>query len=113
MDLIFIRKLRDIDGLNVVCDPAIEINLMYQNERNLHFQREEEGREIPKKKGPREILNPEKMTVNRAEQSGSFDKEEFRAKIFKSLKAAKIIFEEPELATIAGRSESETNVAPS
>ena len=51
--------------------------------------------------------------MNRVEQSGSFDKEEFRAKIFKSLKAANIICEEPELATVAGRSESTTNVAPS
>jgi hypothetical protein len=39
MDLIFIRKLRDIDGLKVYSDPACEINLMYEHERNLHFRK--------------------------------------------------------------------------
>jgi hypothetical protein len=82
MDLIFIRKLRDIDGQKVISDPALEVNLMYQHERNLHFRREEESREVPRKKGPREILHPEKMTLNRADLRENFNKEEFRAKIY-------------------------------
>jgi len=64
---------------------------MYEHERNLYFRQEEEARVIPRKTGPREILHPEQMTINRAEQLESFDKEKFRAKIYQSLREAKII----------------------
>ena len=111
MELIFIRKLRDIDGLNISSDPACEINLMYEHERNLHFRKEEKRTQIPRKRGPREILHPEKMTIERAECRESFDKEEFKAKIYKSLRAAKITKDLP--VVDAGRSETETNVAAS
>ena len=78
MDLIFIRKLRDIDGLNISSDPACEINLMYEHERNIHFRKAEELTQIPRKKGPREILHPDKMTIERAEIRESFDKDVFK-----------------------------------
>ena len=39
---------------------------MYEHERNLHFRKEEERREVPRKRGPREILHPEIMTGKQA-----------------------------------------------
>jgi len=52
------------------------------------------------------------MTIERAECRESFDKEEFKAKIYKSLRAAKIIKDLPDI-DVGGHSESETNVAAS
>ena len=60
-------------------DENDELNLMYDHERNEIFRQIElakQEKEKPRKKGPREMLCPEKLTINRMELEHGYDKED-------------------------------------
>lgn len=47
---------------------------MYDHERNEIFRLIEQKKLKPRKKGPRELLCPEKMTINRMNLEHAFDR---------------------------------------
>lgn len=62
MDLLFIRQMRE-SGYNICIDPSINMNLLYDYEREKLFKEKEDKVEKVKKKGPRQILNPDLATL--------------------------------------------------
>jgi len=80
MDLLFIRQLRN-SGYDLKSDyPNGEMNLLYDHEREEHFKERKEKVEVVKKKGPRQILNPDKTTLEFKEEleAHKFSKDEFK-----------------------------------
>lgn len=62
MDLLFIRQMKE-SGYNICNDPSIDMNLLYDKEREKLFKEKEDKVEKVKKKGPRQILNPDLATL--------------------------------------------------
>jgi hypothetical protein len=62
-DLLFLRQLKE-QGLNVTYDPEIDMNLLYDWEREALFAKRRAKAEVVKKKGPRQILNPDLKTTD-------------------------------------------------
>jgi hypothetical protein len=76
--LLFIRLLQE-SGVTVFSDPDIQLNLLYDWERDQHFKKLKQKVEVQRKKGPRQILNPDLKTVDFKVDMGShhFDRHEF------------------------------------
>lgn len=78
-DLMFIRKLKE-DGLLVHSNKDQDFSMMYINELHQHFQkmkRDLENNTQPAKLGPRHILNPGLLEMERATKIEKFNKEKF------------------------------------
>ena len=87
MDLLFIRQLRN-SGYDLKSDyPNGEMNLLYDFEREEHFRAKKQKVEVVKKKGPRQILNPDKTTLEFKVELDAhrFSKEEFKESLENSI----------------------------
>ena len=82
MDLLFIRQMKE-SGYNIFNDPEIDMNLLYDKEREKLFKEKEDKVEKVKKKGPRQILNPDLATLEFKVDLGDqkFDAHEFRERL--------------------------------
>jgi small-conductance mechanosensitive channel len=62
-DLLFLRQLKE-QGQRISYDPNIDMNLLYDWEREKLFADRRAMVEVVKKKGPRQILNPNLTTLD-------------------------------------------------